>query len=113
MPAGQEREVFELVEYPKYKPAYERFILMENGWVFVVVDSTWPESALVDIFNQGGAYLGQFETDIPTDQLFFNNGKAYAVATIDDYEFVKRYSFEILGYNDRESDSRQSSSNMR
>jgi len=100
MARGEEREVFELVRYPKYKPAYEKFVLMENGWIFVVVDSTRPKSSLVDIFNQGGAYLGQFETDIPTEQLFFNNGKAYAVATIEDYEYVKRYSFVILGYND-------------
>jgi len=98
IPANEEKRVFELVEYPKYKPAYERFVLMENGWIFVLVDSVRDGSALVDIFNEDGEYLAQFETDVPTDWLSFNNGKAYAVATIDDYKFIKRYNFEILGY---------------
>jgi hypothetical protein len=98
MPAGEEKKIFELVKYPKYKPAYERFTLMENGWIFVVVDSARGESKLVDIFNQEGEYLAQFETDISTDGLSFNNGKAYAVATIDDYKFIKRYNFEILEF---------------
>jgi hypothetical protein len=51
------------------------------------------------IFNKNGEYLAQFETNIPTDWLSFNNAKAYAVATIDDYKFIKRYDFKILGYN--------------
>ncbi|NQT80990.1 MAG: 6-bladed beta-propeller [Candidatus Aminicenantes bacterium] len=97
IPAGEIKKVFELVEYPKYKPAYERFTLMENGWIFVVVDSVRDESKLVDIFSKDGEYLAQFEIDISTDWLSFNNGKAYAVATIDDYKFIKRYNFKILG----------------
>jgi hypothetical protein len=98
IPASEMKKVFELIKYPKYKPAYERFTLMENGWIFVVVDSARGESKLVDIFNKDGEYLAQFETDISTDWLSFNNGKAYAVATIDDYKFIKRYTFKILGY---------------
>jgi len=100
IPANEEERVFELVEYPKYKPAYERFILMENGWIFVVVDSVRDGSTLVDIFNKDGEYMAQLETDVSTDWLIFNNGKAYAVATIDDYNFIKRYNFVIVGYND-------------
>lgn len=100
MPAREMKKVFESIKYPKYKPAYERFTLMENGWIFVVVDSVRDEYKLVDIFNKDGEYLAQFETDISTDWLSFNNGKAYAVATIDDYKFIKRYNFEILGYRD-------------
>jgi hypothetical protein len=100
IPPNEEKRIFELVKYPKYKPAYERFILMENGWIFVVVDSVRDGSTLVDIFNKDGEYLAQFETDISTDWLSFNNGKAYTVATIDDYKFIKRYNFEILGYRD-------------
>lgn len=100
IPANEEEKVFELVEYPKYLPAYEKFILMENGWIFVIVDSVRDGSALVDIFNEDGEYLTQFETDVPTDRLSFNNGKAYAVVKIDDYEYIKRYSFKILGYKD-------------
>ncbi|MDH5467898.1 MAG: 6-bladed beta-propeller [Candidatus Aminicenantes bacterium] len=100
IPANEEKRVFELVKYPKYKPAYERFTLMENGWIFVVVDSVRDGSNLVDVFNKDGEYLAQYETDVSTDWLSFNNGKAYAVATIDDYKFIKRYNFEILGYRD-------------
>ena len=100
LPASEEKRVFKLIKYPKHKPAYERFTLMENGWVFVVVDSVRDESTLIDIFNQDGEFLAQFETDISTDGLFFNNGKAYAVATINDYKFIKRYNFEIVGYRD-------------
>ncbi len=96
IPVNEEEKVFELVEYPKYKPAYERFTLMENGWIFVVVDSVRDGSALIDIFNKDGEYLAQFETDVPTDWLSFNNGKAYSVATIDDYNFIKRYNFKII-----------------
>jgi len=98
IPPNEEEKVFELVEYPKYMPAYERFILMENRWIFVVVDSVRDGNTLVDIFGKDGEYLAQFETDISTDWLSFNNGKAYTVATIDDYKFIKRYNFEILGY---------------
>ena len=100
IPLNEEEKVFELVVYPKYLPAYERFILMENGWIFVVVDSVRDGSTLVDIFSEKGEYLAQFETDIATDRLCFKNGKAYTVATIDDYKFIKRYSFEILGNED-------------
>jgi hypothetical protein len=100
MPAQEEKKVFELIKYPKYKPAYERFSLMENGWIFVVVDSVRDGLKLVDIFSEDGEFLAQLETDISTDWLTFNNGKAYAVATINDYKFIKRYNFEILGYRD-------------
>jgi len=57
----------------------------KNGRICVVVDSARDGSKLINIFSKDGEYLAQFETDIPTDKLFFNNGKAYAVATIDDY----------------------------
>ena len=100
IPAQEEEKVFELIKYPKYKPAYEQFTLMENGWIFVVVESVREGLKLVDIFNDDGEFLAQFETDISTDRLSFNNGKAYAVATIDDYKFIKRYNFEILGSSD-------------
>lgn len=100
MPAGEEEKIFALIQYPKYKPAYERFILMENDWIFVIVDSVREESKLIDIFDKDGVFLTQFETDIPIDWLTFANGKVYAVATIDDFKFVKRYNYEILGYGD-------------
>jgi hypothetical protein len=71
---------------------------MENGWIFVVVDSPIGGNTLVDIFGKDGEYLGQFETDIPTDWLSFNSGKAYTVATVNEYKYIKRYNFQILGY---------------
>jgi hypothetical protein len=97
IPANEEKEVFERIKYPKHKPAYERFTLMENGWIFVVVDTERDGSKLVDIFNEDREFLAQFETDISTEGLTFKNGKAYAVATINDYKFIKRYNLEILG----------------
>lgn len=97
MQTYDEREVFELIQYPKYKPAYEHFVLMENGWIFVVIDSYQAQNTLIDIFSIDGKYLAQFKTDIPTEDLTFKNGKLYTVATIDDFKFVKRYKFEILG----------------
>lgn len=96
MPAAEEKTIFKLIKYPKYKPAYERLTLMENGWIFVLVDSVSDENRLVDIFSRDGKFLAQFKTNIATDQLFFKNGKAYAVATLDDYKFIKRYHFKIL-----------------
>lgn len=94
-------KVFKLIKYPKYKPAYEQFALMENGWIFVIVNSVRGQYALVDIFDENGKYLAQFETDISTDGLFFKNGKAYALATKDDYKIVKRYRFEIQEFRDK------------
>ena len=96
------QKVYALVEYPEYLPAFERFILMENGWLLVVVESAQSggRSTLVDIFSKEGEYLAQFETDIATDWLCFQNGKAYAVAAVDDYKYIKRYNFSILGYTE-------------
>jgi len=96
----EERKVFELIKYPKYLPAYERFTLMENGWLFVVVDSMRGAAKSIDIFNERGEYLARFETDVPTERLFFNNGKAYSIAYVKDYPYIKRYGFQILGYDD-------------
>lgn len=87
-------------KFPKYKPAYQSFILMENGWLAVIVDSVEDEYTLLDIFDQNGKYIAHFKTPVPAEGLyslllFFKNGKAYCVADEDGYKFVKRYSFEI------------------
>ncbi len=89
------KDIAGLIRYPKYLPAYQTFTLMENGWLFVVVDSGEEEAKLIDIFNQDGRYISQFTTSISTDRLFFKNGKAYAIDTVNDYRYVKRYSYEI------------------
>ena len=99
------KKVIPLIKYPKYKAAYLRFTLMENGWLAVLVDFMEDEYMLFDIFDQEGKYIAHFKTPVPDEglymtRLFFKNGKAYAVATEDDYMFVKRYSFEIQEFKD-------------
>jgi hypothetical protein len=102
-----EKKVFQNIKYPKYKPAYQSFTLMENGWLAVVVDSVEDEYMLFDIFDKEGKYIAQFkatEIIIPVEELilellfFFKNGKAYAVITEEEYKFVKRYNIELQEY---------------
>ncbi|MGD8535517.1 MAG: 6-bladed beta-propeller, partial [Candidatus Aminicenantes bacterium] len=98
-------KAFKNIKYPKYKPAYQVFTLMENGWLAVIVDSVEDEYTLLDLFDQEGKFIAHFKTPIPAEGmlaglLFFNNGKAYSVVTEDDYKFVKRYSIEIQEYTD-------------
>jgi len=93
------------IKYPKYKPAYQSFTLMDNGWLAVIVDAIEDEYTLFDIFNQEGKYIAHFKTpDLVEGMfsalLFFKNGKAYAVEDEDGYKFVKRYNFEIQEYKD-------------
>ena len=97
------KQAFQKIKYPKYKPAYQGFTLMENGWLVVIIESVEDEYTLFDIFDQEGQYIAHFKTSIPAEGimsglLFFNNGKAYSVAIEDDYWFVKRYNFEIQEY---------------
>ena len=101
---------FKKIKYRKYKPAYQSFTLMENGWLAVVVDSRENEYMLFDIFDQKGEYIANFKTTVPAlpveelfseFQFFFKNGKAYAIEEEDGYKFVKRYSFEIQEYIDK------------
>ena len=99
------KKIIPLIKYPKYKPAYLRFNLLENGWLLVLVDYTEDEHYLLDIFDQEGKYIAQFKTQIPAEGMLagflsFKNGKAYAVANEEDYMFVKRYSIEIQEYTD-------------
>ncbi|MBC8357989.1 MAG: 6-bladed beta-propeller [Candidatus Aminicenantes bacterium] len=93
------------IKYPKYKPAYQSFTLMDNGWLAVIVDAIEDEYTLFDIFNQEGKYIAHFKTPVLVEGmfsalLFFKNGKAYAVEDEDGYKFVKRYNFEIQEYKD-------------
>jgi len=89
------KEVMRFIKYPKYKPAYLGFTLMENGWLAVIVEFIEGEYILLDLFDEEGTYIGNFKANIPSFGLFFKNGKTYAVATENDYKFVKRYNFEI------------------
>lgn len=89
------KEIIGLIKYPKYLPAYQTFTLMENRWLFVVVDLGEDDAKLIDVFDQDGKYIAQFTTSVSTDRLIFKNGKAYAITTENDYRYVKRYNYEI------------------
>jgi hypothetical protein len=94
-PEDIKKKVFELIEYPEFKPAYDTFILMDNGWIAVVADYIANEYTLFDIFDTEGNYIAQFQAKIPTANLLFRNGKAYALDIIDDYRYIKRYAYKI------------------
>jgi len=94
-PEDIKKRVFELIDYPKYKPAFDSFTLMENGWTAVIVDYIEKEYTLIDIFDRKGKYIARFNARVPTANLFFKNGKVYALAVENDYRYVKRYRFEI------------------
>jgi len=108
-PEDFRKKVFQLIKYPKYKPAYQSFTLiqggfdqsftiMENGWLALIVDSVKGEYTIFDLFDQEGRYIANFKTTVPVEGLLFNNGKAYSIATEEGYKFVKRYNFEIQEY---------------
>ena len=96
-------KVFQKMKFPKFKPAYQSFSLMDNGWLAVIVESVEGEYTLFDIFDRDGKYIAHFKTPVFDDGmfsslLFFNNNKAYCVAIEDDYRFAKRYSYKIQEY---------------
>ncbi len=99
-------KAFKKIKYPKNKPAYHSFVLMENGWLAVIVESVEDEYTLFDIFDRDGKYIANFKTPMPAEGMlseffFFKNDRAYAVVTENDYKFVKRYKFEIQEYKDK------------
>jgi hypothetical protein len=100
---SQKEKALKKIKFPKFKQVYQTFTLMDNGWLAVVVDSIEGEYTLLDLFDEDGKYIAQFQTPVLDDgvysaSLFFNNGKAYCVAIEDDYKFAKRYSYEIQEY---------------
>ncbi len=95
----QKKEIIKYIEYPKFKPAYHSFALMENGWLVVAVEIVPDGDNIFDLFDEDGRYIGQFKDDFPADTwFFFKNENAYAVAEKDGYKIVKRYAFEIQDY---------------
>jgi len=107
------KKVFQQLKFPKYKPAYQAFTLMENGWLAVIIESIDGEYTFFDIFDQEGRYIANFKsTDITLPgegliagegsiygfQFFFKNRKAYAVTEEEGYKFVKRYGVELQEY---------------
>ena len=97
IPTSEEikKDVKKLVKFPKYKPAYQGFSLMENGWLLVKADFQAGGTTLFDVFDGKGKYIAQFKTSVATENLYFKNGKAYALAIEEYYRFIKRYHFEI------------------
>jgi hypothetical protein len=94
-PEAFRNEVKRFIRFPKTRPFFWRLAPMENGWLAVVVDKISRESILLDLFDEDGRFLGRVEAKVPITNLFFKNGKAYAVKDEDGYNVVKRYRFEI------------------
>jgi hypothetical protein len=100
------KKAFQKTKYPSYKPAYQSFALMENGWLAVIVDSLESQYTLFDIYDQDGRYIANFRTTVPaagvfSRPVFFKNGKAYAVTAENEYQYVKRYGLEIQEYRNK------------
>jgi len=94
-PENVKEKAFELIDYPRFKPAYDTFVLMDNGWIAVIVDYIADEYTLIDLFDRQGTYIARFEAKITIANLLFKNGKAYALAVENDFRYVKRYGYEI------------------
>jgi len=100
------RKIFDALNLRKYKPAYQTFTLMENGWLCIIVDSIENEYSIFDLFDQEGRYIANFKTTILKTpaamlNLFFKNGRAYAVAEEEGFPFVKRYAIELQEYKNK------------
>lgn len=91
-------EIHKHMEYPKFLPAYSWFTVMDNGWLYVAVDSIEGDYALIDLFDEQGIYIGQFQSNLPVAQVYYKNKLAYAVVTVDDYKFIKVYTYKIQNY---------------
>ncbi len=83
-----------LIRFPKFKPAYKGFILDDQGRLIVIVEDRGGTSAVLDVFDAGGRGIGRSLADIPVEGLRINKDKAYAVATVEGYHFIKRYAIE-------------------
>jgi len=95
-------KIIKMTRFVKYKPVYYNFTLLENGWLFVIVDFAEGNQSIIDLFDKEGRYIAQFKTNIHTKSLFFKNGKAYAVAYEEDFPFVKRYAIELQEYKNNQ-----------
>ena len=94
-PGRRPKDIIKLIKYPKFKPAFESFVVMDNGWLTVIVDTIPGDYALLDLFDDKGRYRAQVKCDIFTQGLMFKAGKAYVVATQDVYRSIKRYDYTI------------------
>ena len=92
---GLKSKIYSRIQYPKFKAAYSTIALMENGGLAVIVETADDGDTVFDLFDKDGRYITHFQAPIPSEGLFFKNGKAYAVKTEDGYKFVKRYRIDI------------------
>ena len=95
IPPATKDQMKKFIQFPYFKPYFERLVPMDKGWLAVVVDSERNRSVLLDLFDRDGRFLGRFKAAIPITNLFLKNGKAYAVKSDMGYLFVKRYAFDI------------------
>lgn len=72
-------KIYGRIQFPKYKAAYASFALMENGILGVIVERADNGDTVFDLFDKDGRYIAHFQAPIPSEGLFFNNGKAYAI----------------------------------
>jgi len=93
----KDEDVRKAMVYPKYLPAYQTIIPMENGFFFVVTD-TMANTSAIDLFDAKGIYAGRFMTEAPAATLLFKNGKAYGIGQIGDYRCIKRYAVTTETY---------------
>lgn len=85
------KSALRLIRYPKFKPAYKTFTVDEDGRLVVIVEDQGNTITTLDVFDKEGHWSVHTKADIPAEGLRFKNKKAYAVATIDGYRFVKRF----------------------
>jgi len=88
-------KIYGRIQFPKFKCAYTSFALMENGGLAVILEKAENGDTVFDLFDKDGRYISHFQAPAPSEGLFFNNGKAYAIKTENGYKFVKRYRLEI------------------
>ena len=83
----------DMLEFPKYYPAYESVTLDEDGRLFVRSYKKGKEKDVffLDIFSTDGKYFSTLATK--ANPRFWKNGKMYSVEeNDDDIKIIKRYS---------------------
>lgn len=96
-PRPKDEDIRKTMVYPKFLPAYQRIIPMDNGFCFVVTD-TLPKASTVDLFDSKGGFAGRFVTEAPATTFVFKGGKAYGIDLIGYYQCDKRYAYSVETY---------------
>jgi hypothetical protein len=96
-PESIRKKALDMITYPKYLPAYQKFTFMDNGWLAVVVSTTRDGPTKIDVFDENGIYIAEVTAQIPVDGLKFSKDKVYAVMESDDgFKFIKRYTWTAV-----------------